>query len=190
MVSTSTMCPATLTYLVRTVGNTNHQTIDALTATELARALVTSPTHTKGKHHDQKKKQSRVPQKKSRATTKQPPLPLVQQSPSNRSRPPNPIRPSRRRHRTRTSLQNMQLKKRRTIRQRQQNSSSPRKSRTPRTRPNNQTKNKTTTKFFYKRKNYDPVPFFALIWTGSNRISSMSCVFGVIARSWDGFAPS
>ena len=86
-----------------------------------------------GGNHEQKKKQSRVPQKKSRTTTRQTPLPLVQQSTRHRSRPPHPIRPRRRRHRTRPCLQAMQLKKRRTIRQRQPNSTSTRQSRTPRT---------------------------------------------------------
>ncbi len=118
-----------------------------------------------GGNHEQKNKQSRVQTQTRRTTTKQPPLPLVQQSTRHRSRPPHPLRPSWRRHRVSPRLQTVQLQTRRTIRQRQPNSTSPRKSRTPRTRPNDKTKNKTNKSgtFFEKRKNHDPVPFLSLI---------------------------
>ena len=96
-----------------------------------------------GGNHEQKKKQSRVPQEKSRTTTRQSAVPLVQQSTCHRSGSSHPLRPSRRRHRVSPRLQTMQLQTRSAIHQRQPNSSCTFKSRTPRTRPNAKTKTKT-----------------------------------------------
>jgi len=96
-----------------------------------------------GGNHEQENIQSRVQTQARRTATRQSPVPLVQQSTRHRSRPLDPVRPRWRRHRTRTRLQTMQLQTRRTIHQRQPNSSCTFKSRTPRTRPNAKTKNKT-----------------------------------------------
>ena len=96
-----------------------------------------------GGNHEQEKKQSRVPQEKSRTTTRQSAVPLVQQSTCHRSGSSHPLRPRRRRHRVSPRMQTMQLQTRSAIHQRQPNSSCTFKSRTPRTRPNAKTKTKT-----------------------------------------------
>jgi hypothetical protein len=116
-----------------------------------------------GGNHEQENIQSRVQTQTRRTVTRQPAMPLVQQSTRHRSGSSHSLRPRWRRHRTCPRLQTMQLTARSRIRQRQPHSSCTCKSRTPRTRPNDKTKTNKSPTFFEKRKNQDPVPFLSLI---------------------------
>ena len=163
MVSTSTLCPATLTYLVRTVGNTN-PTLEGTQESNRseARALVTSPQQRK--HNDQTQ-HTRVHTQQTHSPRERTHLPLVQESTQHRSRPPNRIRPRwvRRPRQPRRVMQKMQRNTRKQLSKQQTCSTTTRKIRTPPTRPTNEKTTESTKKrhgFFKKSNEIDPDPFF------------------------------
>ncbi len=121
-------------------------------------------------HNAQENIQSRIQKTQSRSARRQPTMPLVQESPSHRSRSCTALRPSRRRHTHSPQLQTMQRTKRSHLLSTKESpcpAPTQRSPRTPKRQQNAKTKNNG--KFFEKRKNQAPVPFFALIWNKPNQ---------------------